>query len=385
MDNNRSFFRAGRTLTIFLFIGLSPLLWVAGESHSREGPIKVAAIFSLSGPAADTNQPSVRGVMRAVRDINNRGGLLGRPLEIEFFDNLSTPIGSHKAAKNAAASGAIAIIGAMWSSHSMPIAKVAQAEGVPMISNTSTHPALTRIGNYVFRVCFTDDFQGAVIAKFAIERLGAKSAVVLTDVSSNYSLRLSEIFQQHFKEMGGTVPIKIAYERHQSEFDSIIEEIKPLNADVVLISGHDESPSIAYLIQKAGIRSVPIGGDGWTDNFSSQKGMFLKRAYFTTHWTKEIDSPTARLFVEQTENPHDLQAGTALAYDAVTLLADAVTRAGSLKRPRIRDALADTRNFNGVTGTIRFDEHGDPVKQVVVLEVKDGSLHFLELIKPDLK
>jgi branched-chain amino acid transport system substrate-binding protein len=361
--------------------GLLVLAALYASSASGDETIPIAAIYALTGPAAEGNASSVEGVRLAVAELNQKGGVLGKPIQLHVFDNQSTPIGSHIAAQQAAAAGVTAIIGAAWSTHSLPIAKVAQEKGIPMISDFSTNPGVTAIGDFIFRVCFTDEFQGRAMARFARQDLGAATCVIFINLTSDYSIDLSRILQQDFEQMGGQVLARIEYKPNQPSFASIIQQAMEADADVMFFSGHDESGLIIKEAQGRMIRSIPVGGDGWSvDSFFIKGGNLIKQGYYCSHWSQDMESQASRAFLSKYRNSANLGAGTALAYDAMMLLADAIQRAGSADRHQIRDALAMTRSFKGVTGSISFDEHRDPLKSVVIMEIRDGKPLYLKTL-----
>ncbi|RLC14522.1 MAG: ethanolamine utilization protein EutJ [Deltaproteobacteria bacterium] len=356
-------------------------------SHSTvfaEDTISIAAIYALTGRAAEANTSSLRGIHFGVEDINRQGGVLGKKINLLVIDNHSTPIGSAIAAEQAADAGVPAIVGAQWSSHSLAIAKIAQARGIPMVSNISTHPDVTKVGDHIFRVCFTDDFQGSVMARFAHQNLNAGTAVIFTQLTSDYSLKLSDIFRKKFEELGGKIVGEQDYKGGQTIFEKHIRQTRALNPDVLFLSGHDESGFIIRQAQDAGITSVPLGGDGWTpQSFFSKGGSELKRGYYCTHWSEFTDSEKSQAFVKKYKHIEGFNVvPTVLGYDAVMVLADAITRAGLADRAKIREALANTRSFEGVTGTISFDANGDPVKSAVIMEIKNGKQHYFNTLKP---
>jgi branched-chain amino acid transport system substrate-binding protein len=361
-----------------LFIPL--LLQVSIVSYADTIPI--AAIYALSGPAAMGNSYSLAGVRLAVAELNQKGGVLGKLIELQTFDNQSTPIGSHMAAQQAAEAGVAAIIGAPWSTHSLPIAKVAQENGIPMISDFSTHPGVTAIGDFIFRVCFTDDFQGRAMARFAQEDLKAATCVIFINLTSEYSIYLANIIQQDFEARGGQSLARIEYKPNQPSFAPLVQKAMEADADVMFLTGHDESGLILKEAQGQKIRSIPLGGDGWSvESFFIKGGNLIKRGYYCTHWSKDMESQASDTFLSKYQDKVDLDPGMALAYDAIMLLADAIRRAGSLDRNQIRDALAMTRAFPGVTGTISFDENGDPLKNVVIMEIRDGRSFYLKTMQ----
>lgn len=365
----------------WVFIALAAV--VAAFPAQASDVIEIAAIYALTGEATDTNATSVRGARIAVEEINARGGVLGRQLRLEVYDNRSTPIGSHLAAERAADSDAVAILGASRSPHSLPIAKVAQARGVPMITNHSTDPSITRVGNCIFRVCFTDEVQGAALARFAREDLKASTATLFVNLASEYSTGICQVFQKHFEQLGGRVILVREYKSRQRDFADLVRDAGRVQADVLFLSGYDESGLIALLAQDKGVTSKFVGGDGLANpSFLAKGGDRLKRAYYSSHWSPAMDSRRSREFTARYGDVPDFGTGTVLAYDAVMVLADAIKRAGSAERGRIRAALAETRSFEGVTGVISFNGHGDPVKSVVIMEVRDGRPRYLKTMLP---
>ncbi len=349
-----------------------------------EETIDIAAIYALTGAAAEGNAYALRGVGYAVDEINREGGILGRKINLLVFDNQSTPIGSTLAAKEAAEANVVAIVGPDWSSHSIAVARVAQEVGIPMISSLSTNPEVTKIGDYIFRICFTDDFQGKVIARFARQDLDATTVVIFVDVTSDYSLKLSEIFRENFEQRGGRVLLELEYKLKQQQFDEEVKKAVKADADVIFIPGHDESGLIAKKVQDAGTSSVFLGGDGWSNAvFFRKGGSELKRGYFSAHWSVYLDSDQSRSFVKKYNiHSQSYDDNTALGYDAAMLLTEAITRSTSTDRKKIRDAIANTRSFKGVTGTINFNLHGDPIKSAVLMEIRNGKPRYLKTLEP---
>ena len=354
------------------------VLLCAGAAHG-DNAIPIGAIYALTGPAAAGNASSLEGAHLAVAELNQRGGVLGRRIQLQVFDNRSTPIGSYVAAREAAEAGVAAIIGPAWSTHALPVAKVAQADGIPMISDFSTNPGVTAIGDFIFRVCFTDQFQGHAMARFAREDLGAATAVILINLTSDYSVDLAGIIQKNFQQLGGRVIARIEYKPNQPSFAPVVEQAETADADVMFFSGHDESALIIRAAQGHPIRSIPVGGDGWSvESFFEKGGDQLPRGYYCSHWARDMASQASQAFLSKYGNNTTLDVGTALAYDAVMLLADAIHRAGRVDRQKIRDALAGTRSFPGVTGRISFDKQGDPMKSVVIMQIRDGKPFYLK-------
>ena len=363
---------------------LCPSVFRVAQAGADPGkPVSIAAIFSLTGLAANANRSSVLGTRLAVDEINQRGGVLGRNLNLIFLDNMSTPIGSSLAANQAAAADVVGIIGAQWSSHSLAIAEVAQQNRIPMVSNFSTYPELTAVGEYIFRVCYNDNLQGKVMAEFARRDLDAATAIVFVDLASDYSLALSKIFRTHFESLGGAVVREIEYKAKNENYNPMIEQAMSIEADVVFLSGHEESGAIAHKLQTAGSRAVFLGGDGWGDtSFMTLGGKYLKRGYFCTHWSEASESRATRNFIAKYRHRRDFGIGAALAYDAVMVLARAVEKAKSTQGALVAQALSRLDPYEGVTGSIKFDAQGDPVKSAVIMEIRNGKAVYLKTFAP---
>ncbi len=369
-------------LTVAMVLCLS-LILTGHVPAQAENTVTIASIFAKTGPAAAGNLHQIQAVRFAVGEINKNGGLLGKKVKIIEFDNHSTPIQSKLAAKKAKKAKVTAVIGCSWSSHSIAMASTLQKAKIPMISPDSTNPKVTLKGNYIFRACFIDPFQGEVLAKFAHEELNAKTAVIMTKITSAYSLGLAEMFTKFFKQNNGKILAELEYKDGQMDFAQIISQTKALSPDVLFIPGHDESGLIVKQAQDDGITAIMLGGDGWAhQQFFSNGGNELKSGYFTNHWSKELDTQKTKDFIVRYRKEYELNDFAAVAYDAVMLMANAIKVANSTDGTKIRDALAKTKDFDGVTGMISFNETGDPVKQAVVQKITDGKARYFKAVHP---
>ena len=354
------------------------IIFLSITSRVTAAPIKIAAIFALSGKAKNSSSSVVLGTQLAVREINKTGGILGTKFELLLLDNQSTPIGSHLAAETAAGAEVTAIIGSVWSSHSLAIANVAEKHKIPMISPNSTIPSLTSIGDHIFRVCYDDNFQGRVAAEFAFKKQKAKTALVFVDIASDFSLNLATIFERTFRSFGGTTFMEIEYKSGQPDYQSQIRQALAYDADIVFFSGHDESGYLAGKLQEAGVTAIPIGNDSWDDkSFFALGGNKIKLGYFINHWTINPTDPLSISFVNKFKNEGEITAGMALAYDAVHVLAAAIKKAGSTDSSAIRSALHNLQGFRGVTGNISFDAEGNAKKQACMVEIREGKPYDL--------
>ncbi len=374
----------------FAFVCLALLFCAplpAAAAPEAEPPLRVAAILATTGIAAFDNQVVLRGLRTAVAEINGEGGVLGRPMILVEMDNRSTPLGSRKAAEAAVRDGALAVIGASWSSHSLAMAPVLQAAAVPMITPNSTHPDVTRAGNYIFRACFTDQFQGKALACFAFHRLASRRVVTLRNVSSHYSMELSDFFRRRFVELGGKVPWEGRYRETSVDFASMLAETARVAPDLVLLPGYSrESGLIIRQAREMGLGLLFLGGDGWGQNLTEFAGQAVVGNYSCVHWHPDLADPAGRRFQDRYQVLHDeapRDDGAALGYDSVLLLADAIARAGAADHARVRDALAATGGFTGVTGAIRFDENGDPIdKRIIFQRIERGVGRLMAVFDP---
>ncbi len=252
-----------------------------------------------------------------------------------------------------------------------------------MISSTATHPKVTQMGDYIFRVCFIDPFQGEVMGNFAMEELNADSAVIFTNIASNYSMGLSLEFKKAFEQSGGKILFTALYKLDLKNYEKLILQTKKNNPDVIFFSGHDESGFLAKQAQLAGIKAIPLGGDGWDiESFLIKGGKEIKQGYYCTHWSEKSGSPVSLAFVKKYTYIGNISSAVALVHNAVFLLKDAMERAGSLNRKKIRNALKNTKAFQGITGKIVFDKNRNPVKDVVIKEIHNGQVRYVKTIKP---
>lgn len=348
-------------------------------------PIKVGAIFAKTGEAAEENMVLFQAVRFAVDEVNQRGGIHGRPVELLEYDNHSNAIQSLQAAKRAVADGVVAVIGASWSTHSLAIAPYLQKMRVPMISPDSTNPRLTAIGDYIFRACVSDLWQGNLLAQFARTHLHGQTAVVLQNATSDYSIGLSQQFTKDFASMGGTIQGVMNYKPDLLTLDDMLQQVLDLSPDVLFIPGYGESGKIVKSAQMMGIKSKVLGGDTWSyKEFFVFGGQDLHQGYYSSHWNKNLTDEKSINFVQRYNQTYQVTDYVASGYDAAWILFDAMKRAPKLERQSIRDQLANTHNFDGVTGKISFNEQGDAIKPMLMIQITDGKTQVLSKIKPKL-
>jgi branched-chain amino acid transport system substrate-binding protein len=368
---------------------LTAILALPGSLQAQSARPLVALILARTGIAAEDNQPAISAAQLAVDEINANGGLLGMPMVLKIIDNHSTPLGSKAAADQAVAMNAMAVIGAIWSSHSLPAATVLQRAQIPMITPTSSMPAVTRVGNYIFRVCFIDSFQGDVMARFAYEDLKARTAAVFKNINEEYSLNLASYFEQVFTRMGGQLLWSGNYAGNAVDFHDILTPAIASHPDIFFVPGYARDAGLLLKqARKLGFSGIVLGGDGWGTQIAEFAGDSLANTYYSTHWHPDVAFAANQHLKQLYEGrwgvrlPDDFRIP--LTYDAFRILADAVRRSGSLAPAKIRDALACTKNFQGATGSITFDANRDPVnKEVSIIRFVKGRPVFVKSFSPN--
>jgi branched-chain amino acid transport system substrate-binding protein len=256
-----------------------------------------------------------------------------------------------------------------------------------MITPSSTNPRITQVGNFIFRVCFIDPFQGAVMAKFAADTLKVKRVAQLVDVRSDYSVGLQTFFRQHFRSLGGEIVSEQSYSAGDSDFRAQLTQIKAANPEAIYVPGYyTEVGTIARQARELGITAPLLGGDGWdSPKLWEIGGEALNGCYFSNHYSTDDPSPMVQKFVNDYKARYQQvpDALAALAYDAAKILADAIKRAGSTDGEKVRAAIAATKDFQGVTGTITINGDRNAVKPAVILKVESGKYKLIETIKPE--
>ena len=349
----------------------------------------VGALFSSTGTLAATEQSIMQGAVLAAEEINAAGGALGRKLELFTEDNQTKPGESATAAKKLISRNkVVALIGEVASGRSLEAAPIAQAAKIPMIAPAATNPKVTQTGNYIFRVCFIDPFQGTVMAKFAQNDLKAKRVAILSSVSNAYSVGLAKFFKETFVANGGLVVSEKNFSEGDKDFRAQLTAVKAANVDAIFVpSYYTEAALIARQARDLGLTVPLFGGDGWVaDQLLEIGGDALNGCYYSTHFSPENQDPVVQAFVKKfkarwgaNENP---DAFAALGYDAAFVLVDAIKRAGTTDGPKLRDALAATKNFAGVTGVTNIDANRDASKPAAIIAIKGGKLEFLKTVAP---
>ncbi|MEQ1851917.1 MAG: ABC transporter substrate-binding protein [Chthoniobacteraceae bacterium] len=358
------------------------------EKGGGGNEIIVGEFASLTGKEATFGGSSHEGTLLAVEELNATGGVLGKKIKLITEDNQSKA-GESATVVNKLISkdGAVAILGEVASSRSLEAAPICQSNGVPMISPSSTNPKVTETGDFIFRVCFIDPFQGTVMANFATNTLKAKKVAVFTDVKSDYSKGLAKYFKEGFVKAGGQIVSELDFNGGDKDFKGQLTTIKGATPDAVFVPGYYTDAALICIQAKEIGLNVPLfGGDGWESDTLTKLGKeAVEGNFFSTHYAPDVASDQSKKFVADYQkrfNGKLPDAMAALGYDSAMILADAMKRAGSTEGAKVREALAATKDFPAVTGKITIDAKRDAVKSAVILKVEGGKFKFVETVNP---
>lgn len=375
---------------LLTFIALAVAACTGGqkqETAAADTTIKVGEVGSMTGSEATFGTSTHNGITLAAEQINAAGGINGKKIQIISIDNQGKPEEAASAVtKLITQDKVVAILGEVASSRSLAMAPIAQQYKVPMISPSSTNPKVTEMGEFIFRVCFIDPFQGTVMAKFAMDDLKAKSVAVLRDTKSDYSVGLADFFIQTFKAKGGTIAIDQSYSGGDIDFKSQLTSIKAKKPDVIFVPGYyTEVGLIARQAKELKLTAPLLGGDGWdSPKLYEIGGDALNGSYFSNHYSAEDKSPGVQDFITKykamfKETPDGLAA---MGYDAMMVLADSMKRAKSLSGDDLKASIAATKNYQAVTGNITLDEKRNPTKAAVVLKIDGANFKYAGTVNP---
>src|SRR5881275_1023429 len=344
-----------------------------------KGPIVVGEVGSMTGTEATFGTSSDRGIQLAVTEVNEGGGIKGRQIQIIALDDEGKPEEAATAATRLIASEHVtALLGEVASTRSLFMAPKAQAAKVPMVSPSSTNEKVTQVGDYIFRACFIDPFQGYVMAKFATETLKLKKAAIHRDVRNDYSVGLAKVFNDNFTKLGGQIVDNESYSSGDVDFKAQLTNIKGAAPNALYVPGYyTDVGLIARQAREVGLTVPLLGGDGWdSEKLYEIGGAALDGCYFSNHYSVDDPSPRIQEFVAKFKKAYGGQVPDSLAaqaYDAAGMLFDAMKRAKDISGPSIRDALAQTKDYRGVTGDITMDEKRNATKPAVVLRIAHGG------------
>jgi branched-chain amino acid transport system substrate-binding protein len=373
--------------TLLVLSLMLPLAVGCGQKNE----IRLGVNAELTGSKPTVGDSCKKAMEFLAAQVNAAGGLkLGDkkyPVKLFVADNADQPEAAAAAARKLISQDhVLAIIGPNASDNAIAAARTCEAAKVIMISPWSTNPKTTEGKKFVFRACFIDDFQGRVMARFARDHLKAPTAAVLYDVSSEYNKGIAEFFKKSFEQMGGKVVAFESYTKDDNDFSSQLAAIKAANPGVLFLPNYyDEVPSQVHQARRLGIKGPIIGSDSWgSPEILTLCGPDLNGAFFSAHYAPDIATPIAQKFIQEYrakygKAPDDVAA---LTYDAGKLLLTAITQTGSLDRLKVRDVLAEEKEFDGVTGSMKFQGTGDPIKSAVILQVQDCQFKYFATVNP---
>ena len=388
MKNSRVKLLAVMMMVCMLAVGLT------GCGGNDANVIQIGLLNEMTGGNATLGTSAANGAKLAFKEANANGGVLGKQIEGIVADNKSEPAEAANAiTKLINQDKVVAVTGTFSSSNAIAAASVAEASKVPYLAAGATNPKVTvdektgKVFDYVFRVCFIDPFQGTVAANFASDTLKVKKAVILVDNSSDYSKGLADFFKKAFTAKQGEIVGEEAYLQKDQDFKTILTKIKALNPEIIYVPGYyEEVGKIVKQARELDIKCVIMGGDGWD---SPKLGEIagadaLNNTFFTNHYSVDSDDAKSKAFVDAYTKEYGQKpdALSVLGYDAAKVLIDAITRANSTEPAKIQAALAETKDFQAISGETTLNATHDAVKSAVVIEMKNGKQEFKASVKP---
>lgn len=371
-----------------LLLGCPPKEGSGAAGGGTTGDILVGEYGSLTGAQATFGTSTHQGIVLAIEEVNAAGGIKGRKIKVLTEDDQSKQEEAANAVtKLISQNGVLAVLGEVASSASMAAAPICQSNKVPMITPSSTNDDVTKKGDYIFRVCFIDSYQGENMAKYVAQQLHVKRAAILTDVKSDYSTGLTKVLESTFTSLGGQIVGKQSYANGDSDFRSQLTAVKGANPQVIFIPGYyTDIGQIAIQARDLGMTMPLVGGDGWeSPKLIEIGGKALEGCYYSNHYFYGDPSPVVRNFVQRYKDRYGAtpDALAALGYDAMKVLGDAMKRAKKLDGPSLRDAIAATKDFSGVTGAITIGPERNAMgKKLVIEEIRNGQLTLKATVQP---
>ncbi len=368
---------------------LAPLLLLLG---AKSDEILVGHVGSMTGQEATFGESTDKGIRLAFEQLNKKGGVKGKKLVLKTLDSQGKPEEAQVAATRLIVNDKVTVLlGEVASSRSLAMAPVADTNRVPMITPASTNPKVTldpqgKTRRFVSRICFIDPFQGTVMAKFARENLKVTKVAVLRDVGNAYSVGLADFFVEGFKKLGGTIVTDQSFKAGDQDFKAQLTKIRQASPEAIYVPGYyTDVALIARQVRELGMKQPMMGGDGWDSEqlYEIAQGA-LDGSYFSNHYTVESPDPRVKEFISTYEKAYGTKpdAMAALGYDAGLIAADAMARAKDLSGPALADAIAATKGFKGVTGTISLDAQHNAVKSAVVIAIKENLPRYEATVSP---
>lgn len=367
---------------------ISAMVTGCAKPAEKFDTIKIGVLEPMTGANAGGGALEIEGIKLANKLYPE---VLGKKVELVIVDNKSDKVESANAASRLIERGkVVAIIGSWGSSLSMAAGDLVKNAKIPAVAASATNPLVTLNNDYYFRVCFIDPFQGTVMANYAYNKLGAKKAAIIQEISNDYSVGLAKFFVDAFKELTGdenSIVATSSYNTGDQDFTAQLTNIKATNPDVIFAPGNfSESALLIFQAKQLGMDIPMIGGDTWeTPEFIDIGKDSVEGAVFSTFFATETPiTSESKTFLDEFNKEYNKEpaAVTALGYDAYILILDAIKRANSADPVAIRDEIAKTKNFEGAAGFITLDANGDAVKDAVIKVVKDGKFTYMDTVKP---
>ncbi|MEW9123391.1 MAG: ABC transporter substrate-binding protein [Thermotaleaceae bacterium] len=361
----------------------------AGGEAPAEGPIKIGGIFPMTGAIATFGDSSKKGIDLAVEEINSKGGILGRQVQFVLEDTKSTQADAATAIQKLIQQDkVVAVLGEVASSNSLAAAPIAQDSKIPMVSGSSTNPAVTEVGDYIFRAAFIDPFQGQVMANFATNEMKAKTAAIMTDANSDYSIGLGNVFKDVFTKSGGKIVSEVSFVSGDTDFNTILTTVKNAKPDVVFVPSYYDTVGLILSQAKNNVGFPEevkfLGGDGWdSPALFELAGDAANGHFFSNHYSPDVETEKSKAFLAAYEAKYKAvpDAIAALAYDAAFMVFKAMEDAGSAEPTAIKEKLTGIE-MDAVTGKIKLNEKRDPVKSAVVIKIEDQKQTYYSTVNP---
>jgi branched-chain amino acid transport system substrate-binding protein len=372
-----------------LALGLTACKKPENSAGASSDTIAIGEYASLTGKEAAFGRSSHRGTEIAVDMVNSAGGVLGKKLKLITEDTQSKEgESSTVVSKLISRDSVVAVLGEVASGRSLEAGPICQREKIPMISPSSTNPKVTQVGDYIFRVCFLDSFQGDILARFALTKLNAKRVAIMFDVSQSYSVGLADYFRQSYLKRGGQIVSEQKFNSGDTDFNAQLTAIKAQNPEAIFLPCYyQEAASIARQARQLGITVPLFGGDGWEAPELIEIGKeAIEGCYYSTHYSPQSQDPEVKKFVQAYKAKFDNEipdAMAALGYDSALVLADAIRRAGTTSEPQLRDAIAATKDFPGATGKTTIDANRDASKPATIVTIKNGQFQYVDTMYAD--
>lgn len=376
-----------RKINMFV-VGAMMLIGGCGKSGEVAKPetIKIGGMAPLTGALAIYGVTTTNGAELAVKEINENGGVLGKKIEYVMLDTKGDSTEAVMAYNKLVDEKVAGIIGEVTSKPTLAVAEVAVQDNMPLITPTGTQVDITEVGPNIFRVCFTNPYQGKVLAITSKERLGADTVAVMLNNSSDYSDGIAKAFIEESEKLGMKVMGVEGYSDGDKDFRPQLTKLAAMNPDVILIPEYYEQAAlIATQAREVGVKSIFVGSDGWdgiAKTLDQSAYAAIENSHFTNHFSIEDQSEKIQDFLKDYREAYkeDPSAFSALGYDAVYMMKSAIEKAGSTDKQKIVDALKGIE-YDGVTGYLTFDDHNNPIKAVTVLKIENGKYVFDSKVK----